>query len=151
MYPKIPDEFGTALSAVAKALELNPGYLDRPDCPYSPALKGALRALRGSGGQVEPIFNENVADVDVIERELKELLTKMKSFGEKLDGLDANEKIQYFKASTGLWEKLIGMQERTLNLKKLSEFQTRVIEIMSDLMDVDQREEMMKRLENVVS
>lgn len=151
MYPKIPDEFATALSAVAKALELNPGYLDRSDCPYSLPLRSALVALRGAGAPVAAIFGENLADSDVIERELKELLTKMKNFGEKLEGLDANEKIQYFKASTGLWEKLIGMQERTLNLKKLSEFQSRVVEIMTDLMDVDQREEMMKRLEHAVS
>jgi len=151
MYPKIPDEFATALSAVAKAVELNPGYLDRPDCPYGTALKNALNGLRGAGTQVEAIFNENTEDLDVIERELKELLTKMKNFGEKLDGLDANEKIQYFKASTGLWEKLIGMQERTLNLKKLSDFQSCVVEIMDDLLSVDQREEMMKRLENAVS
>ena len=68
MYPKIPEDFGTALSAVAKALEINPGYLDRPDCPYGNALKAALKALRGAGAPITPIFAGDVGDVDVIER-----------------------------------------------------------------------------------
>jgi hypothetical protein len=89
--------------------------------------------------------------LDVIEREIKELINKIKVFGDEMGNLEPNEKIQFFKASTGLLEKLISFKERTLNLKKMKEFQALVIDVMSDVLTGDERTEVLKRLSNGVS
>jgi hypothetical protein len=151
MYPSISDALATSLTVVAKGLEADLGYLDKPTCPYGPALKAALRSFRGGSGPAVDIFAQNVGELDVIEREIKELINKIKVFGDEMGNLEPNEKIQFFKASTGLLEKLISYKERTLNLKKMKEFQALVIDVMSDVLTGDERTEVLKRLSNGVS
>lgn len=152
MYPTISDSLATPLLALARVLAANPGHLDRPECPYSPQLKEAIEELRlRTGGPNPGLFEGNPApnhdpDLDVIEREVQELLNQVKVMSQDFGRLESNEKIQFIKGSTALWDKLISSKERTLNLKKMKEFQARVIDAMNEHLDDDQRKKVIDDL-----
>jgi len=62
-------------------------------------------------------------------------------------GMDPNDKMAYFRTSTSLLEKLLGMQERANNLKQISDFYHLVMDIMEGVLSPTQRTEVMERLE----
>lgn len=81
-----------------------------------------------------------------IEQEAMELLKELKEI--KAAGkLDTDTKIQVIKAKTVLIEKVVSVQERFYNVRKVAHFQKIVIDILTDLVDEDKRAAMMERLE----
>jgi hypothetical protein len=145
MYPSLNDGLASALNAVALGLQHDVNYLEQSD--YSDELKAALRALTGVGGRSEKVdlFTGN-DDLTVIEGEIQELLNQVKGMSASFDKLDANEKIQFIKGATALWEKLISLKERTLNLKSMKEFQGRIMEVMQEYLTAEQREKLLANL-----
>lgn len=151
MYANIPEELVTALTVIGRGLELDPNYLSKPECPYTEPLRAALRSIFVAGTKhtvsVVNVFEgvEDIEQYDIIEKEIQELITKVKAFGLSSESLDPNDKIQYFKAYTGLMEKLISLKERNHNVKQMSEFQARVIDAIGAI-DPDLREQFIANL-----
>lgn len=93
-----------------------------------------------------------VSDEDIaeLEKEVKEQLANLKTM-EAAEGLETNEKIQITKTKATLIEKLLEMRERTVNVKRMSEFQTIVIGILDDLVGESEREIFLDRISDYVS
>ena len=143
MYPSLSDGLAAALNAVALGIANDANYLER--APWSDQLKAALRALGARRETKIDLFTGN-NDLTVIEAEIQELLNQVKSMSASFDKLDANEKIQFIKGSTALWDKLISSKERVMNLKAMKEFQARMIEVMQDYLTPEQRENLLVSL-----
>ena len=143
MYPSLSDGLAAALNAVALGIANDASYLER--APWSDQLKAALRALGARRETKIDLFTGN-DDLTVIEAEIQELLNQVKSMSASFDKLDANEKIQFIKGSTALWDKLISSKERVMNLKAMKEFQARMIEVMQDYLTPEQRENLLVSL-----
>lgn len=132
-----------ALNAVALGIQHDPNYLEQ--APFGPELKAALRAFSVRSETKVDLFTDN-DDVTVIEHEIQELLNQVKSMAASFEKLDANEKIQFIKGASNLWEKLISLKERTLNIKQMKEFQARMIEVMQDYLTAEERETVLANL-----
>lgn len=143
MYPSISDGLSAALNAVALGLKSDPNYLEQS--PYSDQLKAALRALTVRSEAKVDMFAGN-DDLTVIETEIQDLLNQVKAMSSEFSKLEPNEKIQFIKGSTALWDKLISSKERVMNLKKMKEFQARMIEVMQDYLTAEQRETLLDDL-----
>ena len=149
-FPRIPEETATSLAVIAKSLETNPDYLSEPECPYSDATKAVLLRLapiKVTGEEGVDLF-EDREDTEVFEDQIKRALSEIKDLGSQLT--DVNDKLAYFKAKTGLLEKLIALQERTLNLKELSQFRSVLLEAIDQLCDADTTTAIMKRLQGLL-
>lgn len=93
-----------------KALQW-PDFVENPECPYSPRLKKALKAiLAGETGDV------NIAE------ESKALYRSIKTTLNNADKLETSEKVQIFRTATSLLEKLLVMQEKAVAVEQYSKF-----------------------------
>lgn len=154
--------------------ELHPDYFGR-DCPYDAATIKQLKKLTevreievpvekvvekiiekrveviveaaAGGGKRGPKAKNSGVQLDQVASEISELRQELKQL--KIDGkaLQTADKIQLIKLRASLVEKLINMDERVNNLKKLSLFQSTVLNILDDIMSEEQRQDFMKRIE----
>lgn len=85
---------------------------------------------------------ENVEDIDV-EAELKSLYTGLKNAKPNMDDSD---QMSYYRTSTALLEKLLGLQEKARNIKAMSDHHRTVLNFMEEVCSPTQVEEFMKRL-----
>lgn len=83
---------------------------------------------------------------DHLVQQIGDLHTELKTAGENLDAKDNAEKMAYFRVATSLLEKLVGLHERGLNLRRIGQFQQLVVQIMEDELDGDQRAKVRQRL-----
>lgn len=135
-------------------------YLDPSECPYDEAIRKRLNKLSlwitsnqtampkpVEAGPVGRPKSGPVLPLAELEQEANDIRSDLKQL--KLDGkdLETADRISIIKTRAALMEKMLGMKERTNNLKKQSAFVSNVIAIMEDLMDQSQREQMMKQLE----
>jgi hypothetical protein len=127
------------------ALEIDPGLLSRPGCPYGPdvldfiarlsplaAVREAESVLLGAEGER---FDVITSQIDKIYSELNSLVVS-----------DPSERIQIAKAKAMLLEKLVTLHERTMGLKQVSEFKKAVIAAV-DALSVAERDAFLGRLE----
>lgn len=156
-----------ALMPLREAIIADPTLLDSDECPYDEETKDLLRQLFKERiveveVEVEKIIEveakpkketgnrrgEEVSDEDVdeVERDAKDLLTELKNLGNGEAHLDTQAKVQIIKTKAALMERLVVMRERITNVKKMSEFQNTVLEILQDLVDEKYRDEFLKRI-----
>ena len=84
---------------------------------------------------------------DRLDRESRELFEDLKGFRSNLGGIDdAAETMSFFRTATSLLEKLVSLQERAQNLKRVHAFHEAVLSIMEDVLDADQRNAVIERL-----
>ena len=149
-YPKITSSNLLPIRALVEAIAANPRYLEAPECPYPADVKEFFARITARAAPPEvpaSIFDGETDKVEVLERELATLIADFKRFGQELPAGDA-DKLQYFKTQASLLEKLTSLQERTLNLREMSEFQSILLGIMDEILTVDQRDDFKKRLRN---
>lgn len=133
-------------------------YFDPAFCPYDETIVQELRkvvqamdvttvAVVDAKNPVGRPTKAVALPVDEVEKEINEIRTELASL--KLDGqsLEVADRIQIIKTRAALLEKVIGMKERTNNLKRQSLFITNVIGIMEDNMAQTEREKVIKQLE----
>lgn len=136
-YPKISADAEMALRLIVENSVKDGGYLTHRDCPYGEFLKGMVQkqlVFAGERGGVEDI---DIGEIDV-EEQIMGLLMELERMGKALRGLAPNEKLGFFKTKASLVEKLLSMQEATLNLKAMQEFRARVIEGLDTICSPDQ-------------
>jgi hypothetical protein len=84
---------------------------------------------------------------EIIEKEAGALLKELKDLKPPTGkGFDHETKIQIIKAKTALIEKVVNMQERAFNVRKVANFQKIVIDILADLVDQDKVADFQTRL-----
>lgn len=144
-------------------------YLRKADCPYDNDTIAMLEKLfepreievikevivdkpeRGKVGR--PSTKKELSDDDAVEleTEAKEMLTELRQLDKQDDGelkqLDTATRLSILKTRTQLMEKLVSIRERFTSVRKVIEFQRVVMNILEDLIEEDQRDEFLKRLE----
>lgn len=153
-YPTIRDETVLPLNVVVQNLDKDRGYLDHDDCPYSETVKNFFRRfLSITEGPKVDLFAEAKTDgeyASVLDKQVEKIINDLEAFADTLGNADHSEKLAYFKAKTGLLEKLVGMRERIYNLREMNEFRGRVVGFLDEICTVDQITELMKRLDGVL-
>lgn len=168
-----------ALTTIKQQLEMDHGYLDREECPYDEDMKRDLKALLApvivevevekvveriiekrvevaaqaseGGGQRGPkIKGSSNQNAEVIGKELAETLGDLRTLKINAKTLQPKDKLDIMKVQATMLEKLITMEERNTNVKKMSAFMSTVMGIMDDLMPDDMRQTFMKRLQPFV-
>lgn len=142
-----PDIDVDALSLMIELQREDPTYVTRGGFPED--VEALFLALN------TPVVLDQVAEVDLegmnkwekLEHESNELFTLLTEAGKSLDNRDSSEKMAYFRTATTLLERLVGIQERSLNLRRLAQFQQTVVSIMDDVLDGDQRVAVRERLQ----
>ena len=137
-----------------------------PDCPYDQETREVLRGLLavqtvekivrvdsgagGSGrGRGRPTKNAvSEESVDVVIGKVDDVMKQLEDLKSELGGkdMDAKTKLDIIKAQSNLLEKHVNMYERIHNVKRASNFEAVVINILDDLVDEDGRDQFLKRL-----
>lgn len=156
-YPSLDINTLMTLATVKEQISANPDYLK--NSPYGADIRAAIITLlpiddqtvvsrtsgprRGGKGKNE-ITEDQAA---MIEQEAMNLLKELQDLKPGAGkGLDHDTKIAIIKAKTALIEKIIGVQERFYNVRKVSGFMKTVLAILEKL-DPDQRSDFGKELE----
>lgn len=148
-YPQIDEESLWALDVIRQHVEQDPDYLK--NAPYPSKVVITLTKL------VKPRHERPVIEVtetrskwDILEIETQDLYDKLKETSETLSIDDHSERMSYFRTATSLLDKLVGLQERAMGLKRVHQFQQSVLDIMEDVLDPGQRTEVMEKLKRSI-
>jgi hypothetical protein len=142
-YPRIDDAALVPLRAVEAQLKKYPDYLDRRECPYSPAIRDFLRSRLGKA-EAAPVKRHY--DDDDLEAEIAELYSELKKAGFNLTGVDAKEKAQVMKTYADLLTKLVTLRQSVVNIRYMGLFQKAVLEVLETVLTADQRGEFITKM-----
>jgi hypothetical protein len=104
--------------------------------------------------RIEQVAEEDLEDDSKwgrLEKESNKLFTMLTEFSNKLDSRDNTETMAYFRTATSLLDKIVGIQERTANLKQISRFHDTVLIVLEDVLDASQRTQVMEQLKKSIN
>lgn len=152
-YPPLPDRAVWAVDIILQNMAQDPDYLI--DSPYTheeittlERLAGNVSTLAEEAEEIEEVGDGKWAR---LERESDKLFKALTGFSAKLDAKDNAETMAYFRTATSLLDKIVGIQERTANLKQISMFHDTVLRVMEDVLDAGQRTEVMTQLKKAIN
>jgi len=146
-YPDIDEEALWAIDVIRQHLEQDADYL--LDSPYSTKARESLAKLTRERKKAAPTVVEG-SKWEILEAETQGLYRELKETSENLSIDDHSERMSYFRTATSLLDKLVGLQERAMGLKKVHAFQQTVLDIMEDVLEPGQRTEVMDKLRKAV-
>lgn len=154
-YPRLMEPVTLdSMKLIRRHLQEDTGYLDHPDCPYSPELteflkeilterENPLEQIDTSSGSEEGSEPEEVD----IETESRRLYHEMRGFLKKIDKTDVSERAAMFRTCTALLEKLITIQERAQGINQYMGFKRLLFEALDEYLTPNQRTELLDRLD----
>lgn len=137
-YPQLDE---ANIRIVHKHLEDNPQYLDNPECPYTESTKNVFRPTMA---KTETIVNNIDRQIKVLDKLNAQLEKQSDRFDKGV--LEPSEANAYFRQRISIAQEILGLQERLAHVQNVSIFFASVMEIMEDILDVDQRAEVMDKL-----
>lgn len=176
-YPQIDEKALAAFLTIKQQMGQHEGYLESPDCPYDEFTRiqlvrltnrevvekvvetviekvverkaeTAVRAAEGGGtGPKKVTLKTSGVDQQAVSAEIQGLRTELAQLKMDSKGLQTSDKLAIIKVRAGLVEKLVQMDERINNLKRLSLFQSTVMGVLDDVVDEGGRKEFLKRIE----
>jgi len=141
-YPVLDEK---PLRQISQLYEYNPNLFNRPDCPYSDFIKQLF-----CGELKTNDFDSHAADMsdDELTANINDLHKRLTDYWEDVKDSDKSaDKNTYFRLSVTLMEKLVSLKEKMQNLRSVDQFMASVMGIMDDILNADQRTEVMTRLE----
>lgn len=174
-YPNIDIGLLAGLMTIHNQMELHEGYLESKECPYDTDTKERLskmfapkviekvvevekiverrveiatQASAGGGAVGRKSLKEKTSGVDTegVSSEIQDLRKELQQLKIDSKGLQTSDKISIIKTRAGLVEKLVTMDERVNNLKKMAMFQSVILNVLDDLVPDDRRLEFIKRI-----
>ena len=145
-YPTLPAEVERRLEAIKTISKDDPGFFDDPRCPY-PWLReyvGQRKMPVGVGGG-----DSERGSPDFALEDLQLMIEDMNSFGHELQSAEPNERIQFFKAKTALYDKWTSLKSRLYDLKFMADFQKIVISTMEEVLTKDQQQDFKNKLKAI--
>lgn len=152
-YPKIEVETLRSLRTVRLMLIENPSYF--LESPYGGEVENFFKEFFPSATKEIILPPTDASHLTKAPDRYDVLIEKTAGYIIDLEQVknkttDSGEAIQFYKAITGLMEKLIGLQERLLGMKQVSDFHRAVIDVMNDVLSADQRTQVMEKLDNAI-
>lgn len=145
-YPKIANDQWMQFKVVVENMLKDPEYLKSEDCPYNQTFIDFLMKLRPP--EVADIFHEADEGI-VIDSQLRMIINDLEAMGPSMAKADSKDRIDYFKAKTSMFDKLIAMRERNNTIKEMNDFKTTILQFMDDVLTKDQITELMRRVDEV--
>jgi hypothetical protein len=143
-FPPLTDQLLVPFRAIVVQAKADPAYLQDAECPYTPQQIEFLQTLIGAGSAgVEeqiPMDNESIED------QLGKIYTSLINLQKGDARLDPKDKVQVWKASVGLLERIAALRERFFSVKEHQNFQKLVIEFLDETMTADQRTKFTQKL-----
>lgn len=144
-YPPLPDRAVWAVDIILQNAQEDPEYLE-----FSPYTAEEIETLQKlSNGVLEAEDLEELTGEDKwarLERESNTLFKALTMAGKDLQTADQAQKMAYFRTATSLLDKIVGIQERTANLKQIHKFHNTVLAVMEDTLEPGQRTAVLDRL-----
>ena len=153
-YPKISNDNLAPLRLIKEQMKNFPDYLSHSECPYDPDVKDFLSYELG--GQDIPqdtpggFFGEDGDKWSTLENKALGLYQELELFGSNIRSSNTSEKMSYFRTKTQLLDKITSINERAMGLRQLSQFQQTVIDVMDEVLNEDQRTDVMARLKQAI-
>jgi hypothetical protein len=124
-YPEITYEMVFKIYTVCQNMKADENYLD--NSKYAEPIKKALSLMFPAEEPVDDaLLDTSELDIrkesEILYRQTKELLSS--------NALDEKDKASVLKTSTTLLEKLLNILERSENISKMREFETKVLQAM---------------------
>lgn len=162
-YPPLRLQVLTALAELKDRVLADPDLFEKDsDIPYDGETLTILKKLmapqvvtkvvekevkvKGERGRPTKDIVLSAENQEMVSRELKALMEALNSMGTG-EGLETNERIQITKTKANIVEQVLKMQEREVNVKRMSDFMEVVVGILDDLIDERGRETFLKRIE----
>lgn len=135
-----------SIKMILRFLSDDPSYLKHPNCPYTDDTKALFTGP--SSTDSEGIVNNIDRQIGVLDTLNKQLEKQSDRFdnGE----LEPSEANAYFRQRISVAREILELQERLSYVRNVDSFFGKVLEIMEDNMDADQRASVIKELEQVM-
>lgn len=171
-YPTLGSGHIQALLTIRKSMDEDPAYLDHEDCPYDDVMKKDIRSLCAVKViETEPQIIERIVEKEVkikeaaagggkrgpkvrdvgkdVEKELLDLIEDLKAL--KLDSNDkdlkTSDRVAMIKVRAALIEKMTTLRQASSGIRRVGEFMSTVLSILDDMLNDDQRQLFMQRIE----
>lgn len=152
-YPTIDEASLLPFKLVLQQMADFPDYLSAEDCPFSAEVRDFFtnfgeKSAENASGEVKTgaFFGSDADKWASIEAETAKIYADLTKFGDRLRDTSASERIQVFKTRTALLDKLVSINERAMGLRRLSEFQTAVLDVIERVLNPTQRNDVMRML-----
>jgi hypothetical protein len=161
-YPELEPGGLLPVRIIFTALLADPLWLERPACPYEPQLCEEIRDLwikvrarketSSAAAPRDVTIRSGITQWDDLGTELLNLYNELRTFSstgagdDEGGGLDAKEQLAFFRTATSLMDKLVGLGERTHNIKSVSQFQAAVLNVFEQVLTPEQRTQAMELL-----
>lgn len=151
-YPKLDQETLKNLNVVQKIAKAHPSYFITS--PYSSEIQRLITewflapkvAISKTVETGKSAVEDDREPWVMLYEETRDLYSNLKNT-EIMEDTNTSEKMAYFRTATSLLEKLVSLQERSLGLKEVGEFQHKVMDILETVMTPAQRTQVMEKLE----
>lgn len=161
-YPPLRAGLLNSLVSLKEQYDLDENFL--ANSPYENEAKEILKRL------FQPKIVETIKEVEVVRtakagrgrpsgdvalsadaqeevlKEVKDLIKQLNELDAGDKALDTGERVKIINTKSNLIERLVKMQERVFNVKRMSDFQDTVITILDDLVSEKDRTTFLKRL-----
>lgn len=146
-YPTIDATTVKNLLVMRQLVEEHPAYF--LESPYPTSVESDINLLfkHTRKAIVAPSPPDAPEEIDV-EAELRVLYTGLKNAKPNMDDSD---QMGYYRTSTALLEKLLGLQEKARNIKAMSDHHRTVLNFIEEVCSPTQVEEFLKRLKESTS
>jgi hypothetical protein len=147
-YPPISDVTLVPIRTIDLLLKEHPDALSRPDCPYPAHIRTFLARIldrkleKVAVVEVEMDLEQLGIEISALYQDIRETL--------KVEIADPKDKVAVIKTGTEQLNRLIGLREKVMNLREMSEFQRAVMEVLEQVVTPAQRSEFVERLAKYV-
>jgi hypothetical protein len=154
-FPSIPNDIAGQFGLMLMIAKDKPDYFDAPNCPYPDELKALLKELTAPKPVLPPLMtvdDKPMVGEDkwvTLEREAKKVFDDLKASYPDIQVQDVAERMSFFRTAASLLEKLVGLQERAVGLKQMSEFQNTIIQFLDEICDNNQKTILMERMKSL--
>lgn len=153
-YPEITASKLLPFRIVIDALTEDPGYLDDPDCPYSPDVRDFLKRFIAADLPLAVPAATRVQSVDdlinISGSEIVKLYNDVTTVETGGDKLTPSEKLQLFKTRQTLLDRIVTLGERSAGLKQVNVFRKLLLDFIDDNFTASQREALMEQIRRQV-
>lgn len=130
-------------------LDADPLWLDRVGCPYDESLVEALRTLWGrvrakrapkAGAEAGEVVVEG-GIWDAVTAEAKAIFDDIREMREEMNAETAepSARVAFYRMAPAAMEKVIQLGERAQNIKEVSDFKRRVMDVFEQVLEPEQR------------
>ena len=142
-YPPLDEDFIFTLKMLLKAVKID----NLAHCPYAPEEQDFL-STQLAEKRTSNFLNLTPEEKAVwTEQESANLYDELKFMEKDFHKLEVNEKIQTIKTRQSLLEKLTTIQERSVNMQLMLQFQEEVMNLLSETLTETQLEDFLKLVE----